>query len=164
MGIHGLLHSFGNLVGGALPYLNQTLVLFLLGEQTAAIVTLSRLGLLQCGTYDLTLFRRYRDVRYCDGISRASSVGETDVFDSVSDHRGSFLADDLIQIGYQILQITFIQNPINKLNTFGQDAVEDHAAHRRIDQTLLGLGKPRALIIIPGLGPQADIGMDLNQV
>src|SRR3990172_3756592 len=108
MRIEVLPYFFSQSVGGPLPDLNQTLVLFLFREQTTPKIALGRFSFFQCLRDDLWFFCWDGDIRNCQSISGTGGICEAYIFDSVGDFRRYGLPRDFINLCHQVFQTTLL--------------------------------------------------------
>src|SRR5205814_8329067 len=73
----------GDLVLGFGPDLDDLVVAFVIGDQTAAIVALDALYLFVRAFEDAVLFRGHRDVRDGDGCAGLGGVAESESLDGI---------------------------------------------------------------------------------
>ena len=160
--VQGRADSFGDIVGGLLPDLDDALVLFLLGQQTAPEVTLHQFHILERPFDNLLFLRRDGNIGYRDGSAGTHGIFEANAFDPVGGFSRHILAINFVHFGNQVFHAAFFQLPVDELDFFRQDAVKDNAPNSGVQQADLRLGKAIVLLIVPGVQAHLDLAVHIH--
>ena len=142
----GLLYRLGHFVRRLRPQLDRLDVLLFLGNQTTAELALNLLDLAAEAVQNLGLFLGHGDVLDGDGDAGARRILEAERLDGIHQVRRGRLADDLIRLAHQVLELALCQQAVDEPNRLRQNLVEDDAPHGGLDSPILGLFVHEALV------------------
>ena len=161
-GVQGVLHGLPHFLGGLLPDFDDMFGAFLLREQAPAEGPFHLLDLGLSLGQNVRLRGRRGNVIDGQGHPGTGGVLEAQVLDGVGHLDRDLRAADFVNQAHDVLDAALVHGPVDEAGELRQDLIEEHPPHRGLEDPGLGLLQPVALVVVPGLGAEVNLGMDVH--
>src|SRR3990172_192380 len=159
LALHLLEHLLRHVVGDVGPDGDHLVVTFTLGDGSLAVLVVDLLHLLERRLHQPVLFAGDNQIVDSDGDAALGGIEETQIFERVQHLHGFRDPKPQVAEVHQIPESLLLQQTVDERDLFRQVIVEDHPAHRGVDDVafdFLDLGVNHVLLV-EGRGQVDDL-------